>query len=294
MTILPVKISVVIPTFNRSQAVIDLVHDLLKQDMSEFDIIVVDQTSEENIALIEIASQNPCLKVLRPETVGTCHARNVGVAAAVGDVIVFFDDDCRVDDRSLLAKHVKNYIDDSVGGVAGRVIDKNLVVNREQSGRVCWVTATGKIYGSAMSTVRQDVNAPRGAHMSFRRTVIDQVGGWDEQFRGNAMREETDFSLRAVRSGWRIVYDPSVTVQHLGLLGGSRSANRLRWYDDFFFNESYFFLKHFPTWYVPILIVRKARAIVACWLWYGRGRAAWFISPWKAWRQAWVVVHKQI
>lgn len=279
-------ISVVIPTLNRPQAIVDLINDLLLQQYDDFEVVVVDQTLEENQVLALLASTNNRLTVIRPDVTGTCYARNAGVKKAQGEIIVFCDDDCRIPDQNFLAGHAANYSDQSVGGVAGRVHDQNETLNREQTGPVCRVTATGRIYGNASSDIRQDVNAPRGANMSFRRSAILQVGGFDEQFRGNAMREETDFSLRVVKAGWRIVYDPKVSAIHLGLTGGSRSADRLRWYGDFFFNESYFFLKHFPTWMLPILLLRKARAMGACWLWYGRGKLSWFLAPWKSFAEA--------
>lgn len=279
-------LTIVIPTLHRAQAIVDLVGDLLSQRYSAFDIIAVDQTKETNTKLSALSLSDSRLQIIRPNVVGTCHARNVGVAAATGDIIVFLDDDCRIPDVDFLSHHAANYADQTIGGVAGRVIDQNVTLNREQTGPVCHVTKTGKVYGNASSDIRQDVNAPRGANMSFRRSIITAVGGFDEQFRGNAMREETDFSLRVVKAGWRIVYDPAVSAIHLGLAGGSRTADRLQWYRDFFFNEGYFFLKHFSVWMLPILLWRKARAIGACWLFYGRGKFAWFLAPWKSLAEA--------
>lgn len=280
-------ISVIIPTLNRQAAVVQLVRDILQQQHTEYTVTVVDQSVESNGELESLANTDQRVRVLRTSTQGTCHARNLGIRSTSGECIIFFDDDCRVQDRELFQKHLAAYDDSTVGGVAGRVHDANVVLNREQTGRVCYVSNTGAIYGNANSDIRQDVNAPRGAHMSFRRTAVDQAGPFDERFRGNAMREETDFSLRVVRSGWRIVYEPTADVLHLALAGGSRSADRLQWYRDFFFNESYFFLKHFSPWLLPLLLVRKARAMGACWLYYGRGKTAWLFAPWSAFSQAW-------
>lgn len=286
-------ISVIIPTLNRATAVVDLVQDILRQNYSAFDITVVDQTDIQNGPLETLARSDHRLRVIRTDIRGTCHARNIGLDATKSDIVVFFDDDCRIADVDVLSKHATNYHDQSVGGVAGRVHDQNVELNRQQQGPVCRVTPTGLIYGNANSDVRQDVNAPRGAHMSFRRTAMVQAGPFDVRFRGNAMREETDFSLRVVAAGWRIVYDPTIDVLHLGLTGGSRSADRLQWYRDFFFNESYFFRKHFPRYLLPLLLWRKARAIGACWLYYGRGRWAWFIAPWRSYTEAVATLRRQ-
>lgn len=279
-------LSVVIPTLNRAEAVVDAVQDLLQQQYPNFEIIVVDGSSEENTSLRDLAMREQRLRVIRVPSRGTCFARNTGVSNASGDIIVFTDDDVRIENREFLAAHASCYRDSGVGGVGGRVLDRNVGLNREQSGPVCTVTPTGRIYGNASSTVRQDINAPRGGNMSYRRSAITDAGPFDVQFRGNAMREETDFSLRVVKAGWRIVYEPAATLVHLALAGGSRSADRLTWYRDFFFNESYFFLKHFSRAYLPLLWWRKLRAMTACWLYYGHGKISWLIAPWQAFFQA--------
>jgi GT2 family glycosyltransferase len=286
-------ISVVIPTINRPQAIVDLVHDLQKQNCQNFEIIVVDQSESRNETLDQLATDDRRLTVIRSAIIGTCHARNIGVAAARGEIVVFTDDDVRIADPKFLAAHHAPYRDQTIGGVGGRVVDVNLTLNREQTGPVCFVSRTGRIYPNATSQVRQDINAPRGGNMSFRRSIISDVGGFDEHFRGNAMREETDFSLRVVKAGWRIGYEPGADLVHLALPGGTRSVDRITWYRDFFFNESYFFLKHFPRSYLPVLLWRKLRPIIACATWYGRLKPAAIAAPWQAFGEAWALTHKK-
>ncbi len=286
MTLPAPQLSIVIPTLNRKQAIVDLIHDLQAQDHPSFEIIVVDAGREENSVLQALAMTDKRITVLRITSGGTCYARNTGVARARGQIVVFTDDDVRLSNRQFLSIHARNYADPAIGGVGGRVLDANQELNREQSVPVCKVTTTGRVYPNATSRVRQDINAPRGGNMSFRKQIILDVGGFDEQFRGNAMREETDFSLRVVKAGWRIIYEPSAALTHLALTGGSRTADRLQWYRDFFFNESYFFLKHVRPAYWPLLLWRKMRPLIVCWLYYGRGRPAWFIAPWQAFADA--------
>lgn len=287
MTVPMPFLSIVLPTVNRPDTVSALVGQLLNEEYPDFEIVVIDQSRTPN----EHLRNHPDGRVryVRSDIVGTCHARNLGVAEARGDIVLFLDDDSEVSQMTLLSVHAENYRDPSISGVGGRVLDRNRQLNREQRGPVCTVSRTGRVFPNATGTVRQFITAPRGGHMSFRREAIQAVGGFDERFRGNAMREETDFSLRVVKAGRRIVFDPRAEVTHLALgHGGSRmAADRLAWYRDFFYNEALFFHKHFPSVYLPFFLARKARAILACMLYYGRGRPAALALPWAAFADGW-------
>lgn len=284
-------VSYVIPTLNRAESIRTLVDQLTQQDYQPLEIVVVDQSAQPDVTL----AQHPAVRYLHIPPSGTTHARNVGVAQAIGDIIIFLDDDCRVTDPQFTAHHIDNYEDPTIGGVGGRVIDQDQQLNREQSGPVCWVSPSGRVYPNATGTARVMINAPRGGNMSFRRSLITAVGGFDEQFRGNAMREETDFSLRIVEAGNQIVFDPRLEVLHLALPhGGSRQSDRRQWYHDFFFNELYFFLKHFSRWYLPLFFWRKLRAILACMLYYGKGEPQWLATPFHGFRHALAAYTKQL
>lgn len=285
-------ISVVIPTLNRPEAVYHAVSDFLLQQYPIFEVIAVGPDVGENNKLKELAARDQRLKIILSDQSGTCHARNLGVKAASGDVVLFVDDDCRIPDPHFLSHHGAQYGDEKIGGVGGRVIDKNLKLDKPSSGPVCSVSKTGAISPNSLGTVRQFINAPRGGNMSFRRPIIAQVGGFDERFRGNAMREETDFSLRVVEAGWKIVFVPEAEDIHLALAGGTRTADRITWYQDFFFNETLFFLKHFPRRYLPLLLARKLRAIIACKVWYGKFRPRAVLAPWKAFHEAQAVARE--
>jgi GT2 family glycosyltransferase len=96
-----------------------------------------------------------------------------------------------------------------------------------------------------------DVPTAAGANMSFRRELVDRLGGFDERYTANAFRWETDFSLRVLRAGYRIRYDPEArVVHHYGTPGGCDNGHLLGrtpashdWYEPFFRNNTYFALK---------------------------------------------------
>lgn len=278
-----ILVSVIIPTLARPDIIFNLVNDLFNQSYENFEIIVVDQSQEENNKLKNLTVGSAArLKYFKLDKEGTCLAKNYGIKRAKGEIIIFLDDDVEIKNPDFIKYHVVNYLKPEIGGVGGRVFDKNIRLNRQQTGPVCRVTKTGRIYSNADSDFKQEINAPRGGNVSYRKKYIEEIGGFDERFIGNAMREETDFSLRIFKNRHKIIFEPNASLVHLGVgRGGSRQKDRLDWYFDFFHNETLFFLKHFPKIYLPILLFRKFRPIIACMVWYGRLKPKALTTPFR-------------
>lgn len=270
--------SIVIPTLDRSEIVATLLSDLSRQTYSAIERIIVDQSIAKDSTL----EKRRDITYLHLQTANTPHARNVGVNSAKGEIVVFFDDDSRIEDDRLVEKIMKLFAEHPFDGVAMTVIDVNAKLNKENQKigkKIMAVTKTGRVIPNANGP-EQDVQAPRGGGMAFRREVILEVGGFDERFRGNAMREETDFSLRVIRAGHRIRYIPELRVIHLGAAsGGSRTVDRKSWYEHFFANETLFQLAHSSKFFFPLFLIRKIRPMLACGFWYGHGRPSWIVAP---------------
>jgi GT2 family glycosyltransferase len=69
---------------------------------------------------------------------------------------------------------------------------------------------------------RRNAHLLSGAALMVKRAVIDGVGGFEERF--HMYGEDTEWCLRVVRAGWRMVFEPDATVIHHG--GGSTAK---RW-----------------------------------------------------------------
>lgn len=274
-------LSVVIPTIGRVEVVSRLVESLLQQDNPSFEIILATQLPEETRELSE-RWHDEKVRVVQSPAVGTTAARNAGVAASTAFIVIFLDDDVQIDDQHFLSWHAAAYAEDArIGGVGGKILEDHQPP-LGPAGQIAGVSESGHVYASTASDVPQDITAPRGGNMSFLRMVIDAVHGFDKHFVGNAMREETDFSLRVVKAGYRIRFEPRAVVRHLAHpSGGSRRFDRRQWYEDFFTNEVYFFKQHFGHRSFPLFLLRKSRAILACMFFYGRGRPSWLLAPWR-------------
>jgi GT2 family glycosyltransferase len=143
-------------------------------------------------------------------------ARNLGYRLTSGEVLAFIDDDAFAEPE-WLERLLPLYEDPTVGAVGGRQI-------RRQPGELEeGVDAIGRLQpdGTITGNFAADPGGPvpvdhlLGANMSFRRSVLDQIGGIHEGYGGTCVREETDLCLRVAHAGFRLVYTPDAVVEHL-------------------------------------------------------------------------------
>ena len=116
------RISVVIPTYEREDLLCQCIEDVLTQQYEAFETIVVDQTRQHLPAtqafLKSVEGQVRILRLERPSVTAAC---NAGGRVASGTILVFLDDDVRIRDPSFLRHHETCYANPTVGVVAGRV-----------------------------------------------------------------------------------------------------------------------------------------------------------------------------
>src|SRR5262245_50186918 len=111
-----VRVSLVLPTVDRPQAIYNLLKHLEHQSEAPFEIIVVDQSPLPDERLAAYAAGNSGVRVHRIAERGLPNARNVGVGLSRGDVVLFLDDDS-IPDGDLVSCHASNYQDPAIAGV---------------------------------------------------------------------------------------------------------------------------------------------------------------------------------
>jgi glycosyltransferase involved in cell wall biosynthesis len=89
-----VKVSVVIPTYNRAYIILEALESVLAQTYGDFEIIIVDDGSTDNTSRLIQGLGNEKIRYVRhQENKGCSAAYNSGIAATVGDVVAFLDSD---------------------------------------------------------------------------------------------------------------------------------------------------------------------------------------------------------
>ena len=106
------KFSLILCTLERTNIICDLFDSLLTQNYKNFEVIVVDQNTDDRLdKILEIYSQNISIIHIK-SVVGLSIARNAGLTYATGEIICFPDDDCTYP-PDLLQNVVKFFIENS-------------------------------------------------------------------------------------------------------------------------------------------------------------------------------------
>jgi glycosyltransferase involved in cell wall biosynthesis len=196
----PVCASVVIPCYNAAEVVGRQLSALRRQQTDfKWEIVVADNGSTDDLA------QKVAEYAAGPVSVTMCdasarrginHARNAGAQRAGGRLILLCDADDQVADGWLAEM------------VAALVSGATLV-----GGRLIRVAPDQTPLGLPEDGLRNDLSYlpwPQGANCGFTREVYDELGGFDERYRGGG--DETDFFWRAQLSGHVLAYVPRAAV----------------------------------------------------------------------------------
>jgi GT2 family glycosyltransferase len=201
----PPSFDFVVATVGRTNELRRLLDSLEAQRYSRLRTIVVDQNADERVAEVLADRDLELVHVRAP--LGLSRARNVGLRDVSGDVVGFPDDDCAYP-PGLLDRLAERFADDpALDGVTGRAEDPQ---GRSSSS---WKT------DPATLTLDNLWNRANAATMFLRRELVDRVGDFDERLGLGSGEpwssgEETDYLVRAVVAGARIVYDPALVVLH--------------------------------------------------------------------------------
>jgi GT2 family glycosyltransferase len=199
------RISVVIPTHNGAATLGVCLDSLRASSRPPDEIIVVDDASSDGSA--ESARQFGCRVVRLAENVGAARAKNRGAAVVTGEIIFFTDDDVIVS-RDCLARVAEDFDDPRVDGVVG-LLDRQIPFDDFASHfKNLWMRFTYE------RLPRERIGLFYTSIAAMRREVFQRLGGFDENYRGASIAEDTEFGQRAWAAGHLIRLDPRVVVTH--------------------------------------------------------------------------------
>lgn len=281
----PLTVGIAIPTYNREEVLVQTLRSVRALDPAPREVLLVDQTVKhamETEQFLEKAAREGWLRWIRQQPPRVTTARNRLIQEATTDIVIFIDDDVELP-KDFLARHLRNYRDPKVVAVAGRVRQAvETPYPKPRGGR--WPRVLDYKYLSVFSAQRvEGVANFMGCNHSARVETLRKVGGYDTNYRGQSLFEETDLAIRIWKSGGLIVYDPETPLFHFfAPVGGCRIPAVGKPYPEWWvpFNRHYFAFRHLRyTWeFWKSLLFKDFRETV---LRKANLRMPWVI-PWSA------------
>jgi cellulose synthase/poly-beta-1,6-N-acetylglucosamine synthase-like glycosyltransferase len=223
------EISIVIAARNEEEVIGATLSSLVDIEYEHLEIILVDDHSTDSTYEIgkRFEQRDDRVSVYRNRSAagrgGRPFASNYGFQMATGEIIISVDADTTFD-RNMLLHAVGPFYDPEVGVVTGNLKARNRGENYIVDLQACEYLMSIGFWKKWTDLFDVTLHAS-GAFSVFRRSVLEDVGGWDPE-----LAEDADISVKAHKLGWNIRFAPRAiamtTVPNTwsGLIG-----QRIRW-----------------------------------------------------------------
>jgi GT2 family glycosyltransferase len=207
-----IKVSVVVPTYNRCDALDETLRHLSYQQFAEpWEAIVVNNncTDETDKVVGKAATKFPVpLRLVYEKKPGAAAARNAGARVAVGEYLVFIDNDI-LTETDFLSRHYRALRENPHSWIVGQVVNlpaqENSVFGAYRKRLFPIVPITEKV---------RETSAITGQTVSLPREHFIKLNGFDENF-NVASGEDNEFAMRGRKQlGVKTLLAPDILVVH--------------------------------------------------------------------------------
>src|SRR5258708_4661927 len=195
-------VSIIVPAFNEERVIEATIRSLLNSDYDTFEIIVVDDGSQDRTSEVvrEHFSEQPLVRLFPEPNAGKAAALNLGMRHAKGDVIVALDADTQFPGNTIRML-ARRFVYPQIAAVAGnaKVVNRINIVTRWQA--LEYITSQN-MDRRAFASLNCITVVP-GSVGAWRRDLIEICGG----FSADTLAEDQDLTLRIRKLGYKIGYE---------------------------------------------------------------------------------------
>lgn len=208
------KVSIIIPTYKRSNRIKRAIDSVLSQDYKNFELIVVDDNDPSDIErkLTEEAVNEylslPYFKYIQHDrNKNGSAARNTGIKASSGDYITFLDDDDEYYPHKIgLQVQILNNLDHNIWGACYTLYDK---IDQYGKLQVSSELVEGNLLVQALS---KNLYIGSGSNFMVTRKALNDINGFDESFKRNQdleflVRLLTKYKMKSISSSTFLIHN---------------------------------------------------------------------------------------
>lgn len=196
-------LSVIIPVYNDEKFLKECLTSIFNSDYNDFEVIVVDDNSKDNS--VEVAKKFPCRVIELKKNEGVANARNQGVEAAKGDILVFFDSDIIIE-KDTLSKFAKAHEDPTVKVCQCQISTKSVT-----EGFIPDLIAL--TWHNIFNVMGKNPSYLSTMAFSIEKKVFNEIGGFNTSFESSG-GEEFEIGMELKKYGYLIDSDQSFKVSH--------------------------------------------------------------------------------
>lgn len=263
-------VSIIFVNYKTKDLTINAINSVIeKTDGISYEIFVVDNASNDG-SIEAIEKQFPNINIIKSEINGGFgFANNLAIKQAKGKYILCLNTDTLLINNAIkiMFDFMKREENSNVGACGGYLVDMNLKPvhcggRLPSLKEIIWKLGLRQIFKNyyknniSMNLISDDNNINKkigyitGADILFRKSVLDKVGLFDENF--FMYYEETDLQYRMQSVGYGIKFVPDARIIHLE---GKSENNNYKKKERFKKSEIYYFKKHHPhqVWLVKLI-----------------------------------------
>jgi O-antigen biosynthesis protein len=214
-------VSVIVLCYGSARFIGPCLASLAKSTWQRMDVIVADNAStDDSLAIASSTAEKLRLnhKLLPlPRNTGCAGGNNAAWREATGDIVVFLNPDTEVTPRCI-AELVTPLLNDSTIGITGAKMYYPDSRTLQHAGGIILPNGMTAHWGIGQEDrgefdTARDVDYVTGAGFAISRDLLEQLGGFDEEY-FPAYYEEVDLCVRARKLGKRVVYCPAAVLTH--------------------------------------------------------------------------------
>jgi len=211
------EISLIICTYNREKFLGHALQSLTQQTLpaEDFEILIINNNATDSTPQIsqDFIAKNPKLNVryFVESNQGLSYARNRGIKEALAPIITYIDDDAEAENDFL--EQILTFFKDKpeAAGVGGRIIPKYEGDPPQWMNKYLYGFVTKVDFGDRVFTYTGK-SYPAGCNMSYRKDLLEQVGGFNENLKWRADDKYIFFAIKEISD--KVFHYPKAMVRH--------------------------------------------------------------------------------
>lgn len=226
------KVSVLICTCNRPEDISSTIRSIVANTYPNLELVIVDQSDNDKTKekVNEHIKAFSKIRYFRISSRGLGKAKNFGIKKCQGEIIVFTDDDCVVDNQWIEKIVLLFQRNPDISIVFGSILAPSGYNIKD--GFIPLYNAKDVLFKGPYAKIKA---RGIGANMAIRKDLFEKIGSFDEMLGPGAPlpgNVDYDYSYRALRNGFQIFESSSVKVIHFAIKKwGKEAMDKFRQYE---------------------------------------------------------------